>query len=80
METQSGCVENEETQSVCKLIFFKFSIGLGDTNICFSGSVPNDDNFLTFTFSHSVPNDDAKFNYCWRSHIDYRLRYFIIHK
>jgi len=50
--------------------FIKFNVGLGDTNICFPGSVLNGDNLLTFSFSRSVPNGDAKFNYCWRSHTD----------
>ena len=45
--------------------------------IYFSGSIPNGD---TFAFSHSVSNDNAKFNYCWRSHINLRLEHFIVYK
>jgi len=38
--------------------------------IYFPDSVPNINNLLTFSFSRNVPNGDAKFNYCWRSHIN----------
>ena len=59
---QNDTTSRMGTQSGCKL--------LGDTNICFPSSVPNDDNLLTFDFPRSVPNNETKFNYCWRSHID----------
>jgi len=80
MWTQSRCNQKISCRMIlCReyghkvdasLYFITFSIGLGDTNICFPGSVPNYDNLLTFSFSHSVPNNDTKFNYCWRSYVD----------